>query len=276
MKELGGERDTPTGRALYIARPIQIGNPACLGCHSTPDAAPATMIKLYGPANGFGWKLNEVVGAQVVSVPMAVPLQNAQRAFYTFMGSLVAVFALVFIALNVMLNWTEADNPGGDRAVLGERHQEQHGQESDDLHRRPRPGLAGLCVDRAEEQQRESDAPGHQRAPDGDGHRAAPRRPTAARTQAAQLAVVLQVLVVREGQPDQRQDAERRRVPEDRSRRRRSRRLGPTAQPRASGRPTASRAIAGRLVSIPSRLRRRCRRVVPLGAVRHPLPAVLP
>ena len=29
-----GERDTPTGRALYIARPIQIGNPACLGCHS--------------------------------------------------------------------------------------------------------------------------------------------------------------------------------------------------------------------------------------------------
>lgn len=105
LKELGGERDTPTGRALYIARPIQIGNPACLGCHSTPEAAPATMIKLYGPANGFGWKLNEVVGAQVVSIPMALPLQSAQRAFYTFMGSLVAVFALVFVALNVMLNW---------------------------------------------------------------------------------------------------------------------------------------------------------------------------
>lgn len=105
VKELDGERDTPTGRALYIARPIQIGNPACLGCHSTPEAAPATMIKLYGPANGFGWKLNDIVGAQVVSVPMAVPLHNAQRAFYTFMGSLVAVFALVFVALNVMLNW---------------------------------------------------------------------------------------------------------------------------------------------------------------------------
>jgi protein-histidine pros-kinase len=103
--ELIGERDTPTGRALYIARPIQIKNPACLSCHSTPEAAPATMIKLYGTANGFGWKHNEIVGAQIVSVPMALPLQNAQRAFYTFMGSLVAVFALVFIALNVMLNW---------------------------------------------------------------------------------------------------------------------------------------------------------------------------
>lgn len=105
LKELGGERDTPTGRALYIARPIQIGNPACLGCHSTPEAAPATMVKLYGPANGFGWKLNEIVGAQIVSVPMTLPLQNAQRAFYTFMGSLLAVFALVFVALNVMLSW---------------------------------------------------------------------------------------------------------------------------------------------------------------------------
>ena len=105
LKELDGERDTPTGRALYIAHPIQISNPACLSCHSTPDAAPPTLIKLYGPSNGFGWKLNDIVGAQVVSVPMALPLQNAQRAFYTFMGSLIAIFALVFIALNVMLNW---------------------------------------------------------------------------------------------------------------------------------------------------------------------------
>lgn len=104
-KEVVGERDTPTGRALYIARPIQITNPACLDCHSTPEAAPATMVKLYGPSNGFGWRHNEVVGAQVVSVPMAVPLRNAERAFYTFMGSLVAVFALVFVALNVMLGW---------------------------------------------------------------------------------------------------------------------------------------------------------------------------
>ena len=105
LKELVGERDTPTGRALYIARPIQISNPACLACHSTPDAAPATMIKLYGPANGFGWKVNEVVGAQVVSVPMSLPLWNARTAFYTFMASLVAVFVVVFVALNLMLSW---------------------------------------------------------------------------------------------------------------------------------------------------------------------------
>jgi protein-histidine pros-kinase len=104
VTEMIGERDTPTGRSLYIARPIKITNPACLSCHTTPDMAPATMLKLYGPANGFGWKLNDIIGAQVVSVPMTVPIQNAQRAFLAFMGSLAAVFALLFVVLNVMLS----------------------------------------------------------------------------------------------------------------------------------------------------------------------------
>jgi protein-histidine pros-kinase len=104
-KEMIGERDTPTGRSLYIARPIQIGNQACLACHSVPSAAPKSMLSLYGEANGFGWKLNEIVGAQVVSVPMSVPIHNANRAFVTFMTSLFAIFVLVFVALNVMLSW---------------------------------------------------------------------------------------------------------------------------------------------------------------------------
>jgi len=104
LTEMIGERDTPTGRSLYIARPIKITNPACLPCHTTPETAPATMIKYYGPANGFGWKLNDIIGAQVVSVPMTVPFRNAERAFLAFMSSLATVFALVFVVLNVMLS----------------------------------------------------------------------------------------------------------------------------------------------------------------------------
>jgi protein-histidine pros-kinase len=105
LKELTGERATPTGLALYVARPIQVANPACLACHSVPDAAPASMLKLYGRNNGFGWKHNEIIGAQVVSVPMALPIENANRAFYAFMLSLAAVFIAVFAALNAMLSW---------------------------------------------------------------------------------------------------------------------------------------------------------------------------
>ena len=103
--EIVGERDTPTGRSLYVARPIKVGAPACLTCHSTPSAAPKPMLALYGEANGFGWKLDEIIGTQVVSVPMSVPIENANRALVTFMASLAGVFALVFIVLNVMLGW---------------------------------------------------------------------------------------------------------------------------------------------------------------------------
>jgi methyl-accepting chemotaxis protein len=104
-KELISERAAATGRLLYIAKPIQITNAACLQCHSVPAAAPASMVKIYGEANGFGWKHNEIIGAQVVTVPMEIPIRNADRAFKTFMASLAAVFAVVFVVLNLMLSW---------------------------------------------------------------------------------------------------------------------------------------------------------------------------
>lgn len=101
--EIIAERDTPTGRQLYIARPIRIINEACLQCHTTAESSPPDMVKVYGPANGFGWKMNEVIGAQVVTVPMDVPKRNADQAFITFMSSFALIFAIIFIALNIML-----------------------------------------------------------------------------------------------------------------------------------------------------------------------------
>lgn len=103
LTEVVGERETPLGRSLYLAKPITIRDAACLGCHSTVDAAPASMIRRYGPANGFGWRLNETVGAQLVSVPMTLPIGRANRALYTFLAVLGAIFVCVFAALNAML-----------------------------------------------------------------------------------------------------------------------------------------------------------------------------
>ena len=103
--EIFGERDTPTGRSLYLARPIQVTSRGCLPCHSTVDAAPRTMLDRYGDANGFGWQLNEIVGAQVVSVPTDVPLARADQAFKVFMLSLTGVFLFIFVALNLMLSF---------------------------------------------------------------------------------------------------------------------------------------------------------------------------
>jgi HAMP domain-containing protein len=104
LAELVGQRDTSVGPALYIARPLQIKSAACLRCHSVPDAAPQPMLDIYGRNNGFGWKHMEIVGAQVVSVPMAVPLHRASLMLRTYMLSMLGIFVFLFVALNVMVH----------------------------------------------------------------------------------------------------------------------------------------------------------------------------
>jgi HAMP domain-containing protein len=103
--ELYGVRETSTGASLYFARPLTITDESCLQCHSTVEAAPKTMVDVYGPANGFGWRFHETVGAQVVSVPTEVALARAQKAFITFMGSLVGVLVTIGVILNLVLWW---------------------------------------------------------------------------------------------------------------------------------------------------------------------------
>jgi protein-histidine pros-kinase len=103
-QEIIVERQTALGPALSFAHPIQIKNEGCLECHSTPANAPATMRALYGDANGFGWQLNEVIGAQVVTVPMSLPLQRARETFITFMAIQGAVFLVILIILNILLH----------------------------------------------------------------------------------------------------------------------------------------------------------------------------
>jgi len=103
--EVIGERDTPEGRSLYLARPIQIKDPACIVCHSAPDQAPKTMIETYGANNGFGWKVNDIVGAQVVSVPTAGSVQRANYTFKVFLFSLAGIFLFTISMLNLLLYW---------------------------------------------------------------------------------------------------------------------------------------------------------------------------
>lgn len=103
--ELIGERDTPTGPSLYLARPIQVKSQGCLQCHGSISDAPETMVARYGDANGFGWNLDEIVGAQIVSVPMSLPFERADLAFKTFMMALAGVFFVIAVMLNVLLHF---------------------------------------------------------------------------------------------------------------------------------------------------------------------------
>jgi len=55
------------------------------------------------PLNEEVGKPDETVGEQIISVPMEVPLKRADVIYHTFMYSLLVVFALVFVSLNVMV-----------------------------------------------------------------------------------------------------------------------------------------------------------------------------
>jgi HAMP domain-containing protein len=102
MTEVVGERETPMGRSLYLARPIRISG-ECAECHGSPEAAPASLVARYGRSNGFGWQDHEIVGAQVVSVPFTDATANAKRAFHAFLIALAATIASILVALNVLL-----------------------------------------------------------------------------------------------------------------------------------------------------------------------------
>lgn len=102
-KELQGFRFLGGKQIFYMARPISVTASSCLRCHSTPDIAPKGMIQLYGTTNGFDWKLNEVLGTQIVSVPASQILQKARQSFVVVMGIVAMVFAVTILMANLWL-----------------------------------------------------------------------------------------------------------------------------------------------------------------------------
>jgi HAMP domain-containing protein len=100
---LNGERDTPTGRSMFYARPIKVTDQACLDCHSTPARAPRSLIRQYTSEHGFGWKFNEIVGAQIVSVPEALPIEIANRELRRLSAYLLVLALLALSALDGVL-----------------------------------------------------------------------------------------------------------------------------------------------------------------------------
>ncbi|MCB9946444.1 MAG: DUF3365 domain-containing protein [Rhodospirillaceae bacterium] len=98
-------RETPSGPVMVMSRPLAVGDESCLICHSSVEAAPPEMVAMYGSANGFGWRLNEIIGAQIVSVPLSLPMERARDTFFTFLISLAVVFLIITALLNVVLHF---------------------------------------------------------------------------------------------------------------------------------------------------------------------------
>lgn len=106
LKEIADFRSFPEGTVFYIARPLAITQQSCLRCHSTPDQAPKSQLTTYGSNNGFGWKLNEIVAAQIISVPSEQVFNSAQQTWLWIMGLLIVIFAIVVILINFLIKKT--------------------------------------------------------------------------------------------------------------------------------------------------------------------------
>jgi HAMP domain-containing protein len=124
QKQFSGERPTPMGPAMFLATAI-VAVPSCLECHNNPAAAPPAMIATYGSNNGFGWKLNSVVGAQIVSVPMSVPVQKAEQAFHLLLTYLIVTLVATIVVLDaavylIVIRPLKLVSDAADRVSKGE------------------------------------------------------------------------------------------------------------------------------------------------------------
>ena len=102
LKELSGEAGGAEAQHFYIARPLKMPSTDCLQCHSTPEAAPASMVAHYGN-NGFGWRMGDVIGMQLVEVPVSGPNAQALKGLLVTLGSLSCVLVLTLSIFLLLL-----------------------------------------------------------------------------------------------------------------------------------------------------------------------------
>ncbi len=101
LKNLSGYRATSDSTLFYIARPLAVQQSSCLQCHSKSSLAPKGLLTTYGGNGGFGWKLNDIVAAQVIYVPADEVFDHSRRNMVLMMG----IFGSIFAIAGLLVNW---------------------------------------------------------------------------------------------------------------------------------------------------------------------------
>lgn len=106
LNQTSGFRAIASGDIFYIARPIEVSQQSCLRCHSSPEVAPKSQLATYGRNNGFGWKLNEIVGAQMISVPANKVFDSARNLQFLVISIIIGFLLLAIVLINLFLKLT--------------------------------------------------------------------------------------------------------------------------------------------------------------------------
>ena len=94
---------TENGSFYTVSYPLKLGSEACMPCHSTPDQAPASLVSLYGNKNGFGYVFEDLIAAQIISVPMASVEIKIWRSFWLFIAITGVIFLISLVLLDILL-----------------------------------------------------------------------------------------------------------------------------------------------------------------------------
>ena len=98
LKTFQGYRNINGQEHYVLARPV-LFEQGCLYCHGKPQDAPGVLLARYGDTLGFGRKVGELAGLDLVAVPVEVAVHNIKDSVFLFGASffLAAVSVFLFI-----------------------------------------------------------------------------------------------------------------------------------------------------------------------------------
>lgn len=84
---------------IYYAMPISKNKESCMRCHSTPDVAPAELIKKYGSTRGFNEKIGEIRAFISTSLPLDIEINKMQELYNIFIITLGFIFIICLLII---------------------------------------------------------------------------------------------------------------------------------------------------------------------------------
>lgn len=94
--ELGGQL------MLVSSAPI-VSQPGCLQCHGEPEKVHPEITGQYGKTSGYNYKDGEIVGLELMGVPIADVNALAMERTLVAVGMLTVMFGLIFVTINILV-----------------------------------------------------------------------------------------------------------------------------------------------------------------------------
>lgn len=91
------------GKPMLVSAAPKLSAKGCMRCHGDPAKAPEQITEQYGTTTGYNYKLEDVVGVSVVGVPLGDVQALAMERSLIVVGTLTALFTVIFIAINIMV-----------------------------------------------------------------------------------------------------------------------------------------------------------------------------